>query len=44
MLSNLAARDAEELKEHLVDALLDLKFRPDLLTSFIVSAGIPVAA
>ena len=43
-LSNLAAWNAEELEDHLVDALIDLKFRPDLLKSFVRSAGIPVAA
>ena len=40
----LAAWNAEELEDHLVDALIDLKFRPDLLKSFVRSAGIPVAA
>jgi transposase len=43
-LSNLAAWDTEELWDHIVEALIDLKFRPDLLLAFIKNAGIPVAA
>jgi|SRR5262245_156305 len=43
-LSNLAARDAEELEDHLVAALVDLKCWPHLLKSFVMRAGIPVAA
>ena len=43
-LSNLAAWDTEELWEHIVETLLDLKFQPKLLHSFIQEAGIPRAA
>jgi transposase len=43
-LSNLAAWDADELWEHMVDALVELKFSPKLLQSFVKTAGIPVAA
>ena len=43
-LSNLAAWDTEELWDHMVDALAELKFQPNLLQAFISEAGIPVAA
>jgi transposase len=43
-LANLAAWDADELRERVVDALLDLKFQPDLLTSFIHDTELPLAA
>jgi transposase len=43
-LSNLAAWDAEELWDHVVEALIDLKFHPELLQAFIRNAEIPVAA
>jgi transposase len=43
-LSNLAAWDAEELWDHIVMALIDLKFQPRMLNAFIADAGIPVAA
>ena len=43
-LSNLAAWDAEELWDHIVEALIDLKFQPQLLQAFIRNAEIPVAA
>jgi transposase len=43
-LSNLAAWDTEELWEHIVETLLDLKFQPQLLHAFIREAGIPGAA
>jgi len=43
-LSNLAAWDTEELWEHIVETLLDLKFQPQLLHAFICEAGIPGAA
>jgi transposase len=43
-LSNLAAWDAEDLWEHVVDTLLELKFQPGLLNAFIAEAGVPVAA
>ena len=43
-LSNLAAWNAEELWDHVVEALIDLKFQPQLLQAFIRHAEIPVAA
>jgi transposase len=43
-LSNLAAWDEEELWDHIVMALIDLKFQPKMLNAFIAEAGIPVAA
>ena len=43
-LSNLAAWDADELWDHIVEALIDLKFQPGLLKAFIINAGLPVAA
>lgn len=43
-LSNLAAWDAEELWDHIVMALIDLKFRPRMLNAFIEEAGLPMAA
>jgi transposase len=43
-LSNLAAWDAEELWDHIVMALIDLKFQPRMLNAFIEEAGLPVAA
>jgi transposase len=43
-LSNLAAWNAEELWDHIVMALIDLKFQPRMLNAFIEEAGIPVAA
>jgi transposase len=43
-LSNLAAWDAEELWDHIVMALIDLKFQPKILNAFIEEAGLPVAA
>jgi transposase len=43
-LCNLAAWDADELWDHLVMALIDLKSQPNLLNAFIAEAGIPVAA
>ncbi|HEU5216755.1 MAG TPA: IS630 family transposase [Gaiellaceae bacterium] len=43
-LSNLAAWNAEELWDHIVMALIDLKFQPTMLNAFIEEAGIPVAA
>jgi transposase len=42
-LSNLAAWDAAELWDHVVEALIDLKLQPQLLQAFIREAGIPVA-
>jgi transposase len=43
-LSNLAAWDAHELWDHIVMALIDLKFQPKILNAFIEEAGLPVAA
>ena len=43
-LANLAADDAQELWDHVVEELIDLKFRPDLLESFIRKSGLPLAA
>lgn len=43
-LSNLVAWDAQELWYHLVDALVELKFQPQLLKAFVEYAGVPVAA
>jgi transposase len=43
-LSNLAAWDADELWDHMVMALTDLKFQPNMLKAFIKEAGLPVAA
>jgi transposase len=43
-LSNLAAWDAEELWDHIVMALIDLKFQPRMLNAFIKEAGLPMAA
>src|SRR5829696_1200802 len=43
-LANLAAWDADDLWAHVVEALADLKFRPDLLDSFIQDAELSLAA
>ena len=43
-LSNLAAWNVEELWDHIVRALIDLKFQPRMLNAFIQEARIPVAA
>jgi hypothetical protein len=43
-LSNLAAWDADELWDHIMEALIDLKLQPQLLQAFVRKAGIPVAA
>jgi transposase len=43
-LSNLAAWDADELWDHIVMALIDLKFQPQMLNAFIEKARVPVAA
>lgn len=43
-LSNLAAWDADELWDHIVMALIDLKFQPKMLNAFIEEAGLPMAA
>lgn len=43
-LSNLAAWNADELWDRIIEAMVDLKFQPRLLQAFIKYAGIPVAA
>jgi transposase len=43
-LSNLAAWDSDELWDHAVMALIDLKFQPKLLNAFLKEAGIPMVA
>jgi transposase len=43
-LSNLAAWNADELWDHVMSALIELKFQPQLLQAFLRNAGIPVAA
>ena len=43
-LSNLAAWHAEELWDHIVMALVELKFQPKMLNAFIKEAGFPMAA
>ncbi len=43
-LSNLAAWDADELWDHVIMALIDLKFQPRMLNAFLAAAGVPVAA
>ena len=43
-LSNLAAWDSDELWDHAVMALIDLKFQPKRLNAFLKEAGIPMAA
>jgi transposase len=43
-LSNLAAWDSDELWDHVVMALIDLKFQPKTLLAFLKGAGIPLAA
>lgn len=43
-LSNLAAWDADQLWDWVIDALVELKFRPDLLNGFIHDAELSLAA
>lgn len=43
-LSNLAAWDADQLEDRVIDALVDLKWRPDLLGSFLQNSELPLAA
>ncbi len=43
-LANLAAWDCQELYDHAFEALADLKFRPELLDSFILDAELPLAS
>jgi transposase len=40
-LANLAANDKEELWDHVVEELITLKHRPDLLQGFIAETGLP---
>ena len=40
-LANLAADDKDELSDHVVDELITLKYRPDLLRGFIRQTGLP---
>jgi transposase len=40
-LANLAAEDVEELWDHVVEELGELKFQPDLLKAFIRQTGLP---
>jgi transposase len=43
-LANLAADDAQELWDYVVGELIELKYRPDLLASFIRKSGLSLAA
>ena len=43
-LANLAANDKDELWEHIVEELITLKFRPDLLRGFLQQTGLPGVA
>jgi transposase len=40
-LANLAANDKDELWDHVVDELITVKHRPDLLRGFIQQTGLP---
>lgn len=40
-LANLAANDKDELWDRVVDELIEVKFRPDLLRSFVQQTGLP---
>jgi hypothetical protein len=40
-LANLAADDKDDLWNHVVDELAEVKFRPDLLRRFVRQAGLP---
>jgi transposase len=40
-LANLAAADKDELWDRVVDELIEVKFRPDLLRGFIQQTGLP---
>lgn len=40
-LANLAANDKDELWDHVVDELITVKHRPDLLRGFIKQTGLP---
>jgi transposase len=43
-LANLAARDKDDLWDRVVDELIEVKFRPDLLRGFIRQTGLPGVA
>jgi transposase len=43
-LANLAAWDTDQLWDWVIDALVELKFRPDLLNAFIQNADLSLAA
>jgi len=40
-LANLAARDKDELWDRVVDELIEVKFRPELLRGFMQQTGLP---
>ena len=40
-LANLAANDTDELWDHVIDELVEVKFRPDLLRGFIRQTELP---
>ncbi len=40
-LANLAASDRDELWDAVVDELVEVKFRPDLLRGFVRQTGLP---
>jgi transposase len=40
-LANLAADDTDELWDRVVDELVEVKFRPDLLRGFVLQTGLP---
>jgi hypothetical protein len=42
-LANLAASDRDEWWDWVVDELVELKFRPDVLRGFIRQTGLPLA-
>jgi hypothetical protein len=43
-LANLAAWNADDLRDNILEELSDLRYRPDLLNSFIQDAELPLAA
>jgi hypothetical protein len=40
-VANLAASDKDELWDRVVDELVEVKFRPDLLRGFVRQTGLP---
>ena len=42
-LCNLCPADIEDLFDHVVDALEELKHQPTLLASFVLEAGVPLS-